>query len=116
MNRQAVGKQGEEAAAAWLAKRGHIIVARNVRTPYGEIDIIAELEGVTIFVEVKTLTSSSAGFAPEVKINPAKQRHMIASAEYYCSQHEIDHWQIDAVAVEGDPHNEPHITHFPNIL
>lgn len=53
-----IGAWGEGIAADWLAERGYRIVARNIRTPYGEIDIIAEQGDVTIFVEVKTLTSS----------------------------------------------------------
>ena len=30
----------------------------------------------------------------------AEQQHMLASAEYYTQQNEIDHWQIDVIAVE----------------
>jgi putative endonuclease len=108
-----IGAWGEEIAANWLAERGYQIAARNVRTPYGEIDIVAQQGDVTVFVEVKTLTSSE-NFFPETNITPAKQKHMLNSAQHYAAEHEIDHWQIDAVAVEGKPGSKPVVTHFEN--
>ena len=69
-----IGAWGEGIAADWLAEHGYQIVARNVRTPYGEIDIIAQQGDVTIFVEVKTLTSS-ANFFPETNITPETTAH-----------------------------------------
>jgi putative endonuclease len=110
-----IGAWGEEIATAWLAERGYQIIARNIRTPYGEIDIIAQLGDITIFVEVKTLTTST-NFFPETNITPAKQQHMLNTAQHYSAEHEIDHWQIDAIAVEGRPGLEPVITHFENAI
>jgi putative endonuclease len=110
-----IGAWGEGIAADWLAERGYSIIARNVRTPYGEIDIIAQQGDVTIFVEVKTLTSS-ANFFPETNITPIKQQHMLNTAQHYAAEHEIDHWQIDAIAVEGKPWSKPVITHFENAV
>ena len=49
---------GEGIAANWLEEHNYQIIARNIRTDYGEIDIIAQQGDVTIFIEVKTLTSS----------------------------------------------------------
>ena len=74
---QRVGKWGEQAAADFLAERGYEIVARNLRTPYGEIDLIAQKDGFTIFVEVKARTSKVFG-PPEVAVTPRKQGHMLA--------------------------------------
>ncbi len=59
---QSVGKWGEETAVAYLDQRGYEILARNARTPYGEIDIIAKQGDITIFIEVKTRTSSKNVF------------------------------------------------------
>lgn len=112
---QTVGRWGEETAAAYLRQRGYEILARNARTPYGEIDIIARLEDVTIFVEVKTL-SSSKNFFPEQNITARKREHMLACAEYYAAENSIDHWQIDVVAVEGKQGVVPKITHFENAV
>ena len=41
---QKIGTWGESVAAEYLKECGHVIIARNVRTPYGEIDIVTEKE------------------------------------------------------------------------
>lgn len=48
------GRIGEAAAALWLNLQGWSIVARRVRTPVGEIDLIARRGRIVLFVEVKT--------------------------------------------------------------
>ncbi|MBI5353052.1 MAG: YraN family protein [Chloroflexi bacterium] len=110
-----IGAWGENIAADYLSERGYEIVARNIRTPYGEIDIIAQQGDVTIFVEVKTLTSSRE-FFPEKNITATKQQHMLNAAQSYTAEHEIDHFQIDAISVEGRPGIKPVITHFENVI
>jgi len=112
---QRVGKWGEDAAAEYLVQQGLEILARNARTPYGEIDIVAKQGDVTIFVEVKTLRSSQ-NFFPEHNVTVRKREHMIAAAEYYASEQEIDHWQIDVLSIEGKPSSTPKITHFENAI
>lgn len=112
---QKVGAWGEGVAAKYLEEHGYGIVTRNVRTPYGEIDIVAEKDGFTIFIEVKTRTSSSLG-PPEISVTPRKQEHMLAAAEHYTQENEINHWQIDVIAVEGKIGASPKITHFENAI
>jgi len=112
---QRIGQWGEEIAAEYLTQKGYEIVARNVRTPYGEIDIVARHNNLTILVEVKTRTSNSMGL-PEDSITPRKRRHMIFAAEYYAAEHEIDHWQIDVISIEGKPGTKPTITCFENAI
>jgi putative endonuclease len=55
--RRALGRLGEQLAAAHLERLGYAIIARNVRTRYGEIDLIAFNGESLIFVEVKTRRS-----------------------------------------------------------
>ena len=110
-----IGAWGENVAAEWLSEHGYQVIARNIRTPYGEIDIIARQSDVTIFVEVKTLTSSKE-FFPEKNITLKKQQHLLNSAQYYTAEHEIDHFPIDAIAVEGKPGIKPIVTHFENVV
>lgn len=112
---QRIGAWGEEIAAQWLAERDHQILNRNVRTPYGEIDIIAKKDDVIIFIEVKTLTTSKE-FFPEHNITARKREHMLNAAQYYSAENEIDNWQIDVMAIEGRPGLNPVITHFENAL
>jgi putative endonuclease len=112
---QLIGKWGEDAVAAYLRERGYEIIARNARTPYGEIDIIAKQDDITIFVEVKTLRRSK-DFFPEQNVTARKQVHMLACAEHYAAENAIDHWQIDVIAVEGKVGLQPKITHFENAI
>ncbi|NWF64840.1 MAG: YraN family protein [Chloroflexi bacterium] len=111
---QKIGAWGEKTAAVWLASRGYEVSRRNVRTPYGEIDIVAQKNNVIFFVEVKTLTSSKK-FFPEHQITPRKREHMLNAAMYYAAENGIEHWQIDVIAIEGKPGGAPVIQHFENI-
>lgn len=112
---QRIGKWGEEIANEYLMKRGFEITARNARTPYGEIDIVARQGDITIFIEVKTRTSDKMGM-PEDSITARKRLHMLSAAEHYAMEHEIDHWQIDVISIEGKPGMEPKITYFENAI
>ena len=112
---QRIGKWGEDTATDYLTQKGCEIIARNIRTPYGEIDIVAKQGDITIFVEVKTRTSNTMGL-PEESINTRKREHMLAAADHYAAEHEIDHWQIDVIAIEGKPESTPKITHFENAI
>lgn len=112
---QRIGKWGEEKAAEYLTQKGHEVMGRNVRTPYGEIDIISKQGNTTIFIEVKTRTSNKMGL-PEESITPRKREHMVACAEYYAADNNIDNWQIDVVSIEGKPGEEPVITYFENAI
>jgi len=112
---QQVGKWGEDAATEYLSQQGLEILARNARTPYGEIDIVAKQGDVTVFVEVKTLRSSQ-NFFPEQNVTARKREHMLAAAEHYAAQNEINHWQIDVISIEGKSSLKPKITHFENAI
>jgi putative endonuclease len=52
--RPRIAREGEDLAAAHLERRGYTVVARNARTRFGEIDVIAGRPGELVFVEVKT--------------------------------------------------------------
>ena len=111
---QMIGKWGEQIAADYLKAKGYTILSMNTRTPLGEIDIIASIEGQTVFVEVKSRTSRTFGF-PEEGLTRRKLAHMLACAEYYAAGHELETWQCDAIAVEGNPGKPPMIEHFENV-
>jgi putative endonuclease len=117
-NRQSVGQIGESLAAAFLEKQGYSIIDRNLRTPYGEIDLIARQGNVIVFAEVKTRSSSSLG-PPEISITPRKTEHMRCAAEYYIQQHpELNNdWRIDVLSVQLQPDDtQPVIDQFENVI
>ena len=47
------GREGEAEAAMWLAAQGWRILAERVKTPRGEVDLIARKGALVAFVEVK---------------------------------------------------------------
>lgn len=79
-----LASRGEDAAAAFLERRGYTIVERNWTCKAGEVDIVA-LDGTDIvFVEVKTRASESCG-TPEEAVDERKQRQLRALAPIYLS-------------------------------
>jgi putative endonuclease len=79
------GVRGEEAAAGWLAQQGYDILARNFRTRGGEIDIVAQREGVLVFFEVKSWRSYGAADL-EYSIAGVKQRRIASAARFFLSR------------------------------
>lgn len=51
---EAAGRRGERLAAWWLRLKGWSILDRRVRTPAGEVDLVARRGTLIAFVEVKT--------------------------------------------------------------
>lgn len=84
-----LGKIGEQMAVDFLAKKGFAIVDQNYRYLKGEIDIIAEIEGFVVFVEVKTRQSKEL-LAPEKSVSPRKQKLIIKTAHQYIIDNDID--------------------------
>lgn len=76
------GAAGEIFAASLLRNEGYRILARNYRTKFGEIDIIAEKNGCIHFVEVKT-RAKNPNFSPIHAINNEKRRHIRNAAKIY---------------------------------
>ena len=73
----------EEQAAKFLVSEGYEVIARNWACPrMGEIDIIAEKDGITVFVEVRARSNPSFG-SPEESINAAKISKIIKTAQAY---------------------------------
>jgi len=73
------GRVGETAAAWWLRLKGWRILARRVRTPAGEVDLIARRGNLVAFVEVKRRRS---GAELDFAIDEYRLARVAAAAEY----------------------------------
>ena len=82
VSEQIFGCRSETQAARYLEGLGYTIVSRNVRTPLGEIDIIAKEGGEIVFVEVKARRSLLFG-RPEEAVGKRKQRTLCRAALYW---------------------------------
>jgi putative endonuclease len=88
----ALGRRGEELAAAYLQQAGYQIVASNFTVPIGrnrngalisvEIDLVAYDGPVLSFIEVKTRASDWFA-APAANVGLRKQRQIMRAARAY---------------------------------
>ncbi len=99
-NNRTTGKKGEDIAVDYLKKKGIKIIARNVRTPFGEIDIVGKRDGKLLFIEVKTRKDETFG-TPVEAITKKKLLHIVRSATYYMHGNDKD-FGIGAVSILMD--------------
>src|SRR5205085_5555835 len=81
-----LGRLGERRAAWFYRLRGYAIVARNVRSRGGEIDLIVRRGHTLAFVEVKTRQSHTAGAGYDA-VDPRKQLQLITLASQWLARH-----------------------------
>ena len=96
-----VGKLGEELAKKYYQNSGYKIVETNTRKRFGEIDIIAQSNGKTIFCEVKTRSSDRFGSAVE-SLTYTKKKRILRMIRYYCLKNKVSDENIraDFVAIQ----------------
>lgn len=74
LDRQEIGRLGEDIAAVWLRRRRRMILQRNFSGLHdGEVDIVCRHDDVLVFAEVKTRTSDGFG-RPADAVTADKQR------------------------------------------
>jgi putative endonuclease len=74
--RRARGAIGEQAAVDLLASLGFEILARNFRTKYGELDIVAIDRSTLVFCEVRTRVGRNAIAYALESIGPGKRMQL----------------------------------------
>ena len=72
------GRRGERRAALWLALHGWRMLGKRVKTPRGEIDLIARRGKMIAFVEVKWRNSAAD---LDIAIDEYRLRRVAAAAE-----------------------------------
>lgn len=112
-----LGGWGEQIAVDYLISNNIKIVGRNIRTSYGEIDIVGQKDGIIIFFEVKTRRTEEFG-NPEDAVNYNKREHMRNSALDYMQSNldlEMD-WRIDVIAIFVGEKNKLQIRWIKNAI
>ena len=106
MDKRHIGQLGENIYEKQIVKHGYNIVARNYRKPWGEIDIIAEKDGVLHFIEVKAVGhpfyETGDDYEPEENVHPWKLKRLSRVIQTYLMDQDIDDekpWQVDVAAV-----------------
>lgn len=104
MDRRVLGLAGEHVAERELARRGYQVVARNVRTRFGEIDLICRDRREYLFVEVKTRRAGSFVAAVEA-VDRRKARRLEVLAQSWlaaCGQRDA-RWRVVLAALTVGP-------------
>lgn len=89
-NKSNTGVLGEDIALKWLISKGFCLVTQNFKTYHGEIDLIAQKDGETYFVEVKSINISRGtvgNIDPRDNFTHAKSEKMAKAIEYYLMKH-----------------------------
>jgi putative endonuclease len=92
------GRRAERLAALWLQLKGWKILGRRVRTPVGEVDLVARRGRTVAFVEVKArATAQEAGFA----LDEWRLRRVAAAAEALAHRYarKGDDIRLDAIFI-----------------
>jgi putative endonuclease len=122
--RRVLGAKGERLAAQHLEARGFEVIARNFRTRFGELDLVARDERFLVFCEVKTRAARGvpapgcapgAGglpgrvnpLGPFASIGPRKQRQVRAIAREWLAQGVLEgarppEIRFDAIGISFD--------------
>lgn len=114
---QIQGQKGEDIAYLFLKKKGYRVRERNYRISGGEIDLIAERDGILVFVEVKTRSSNHYGY-PEESVARSKKIRLARAARNYLARHpHPSFYRFDIIAIKALSNDSAtEVLHIENIL
>lgn len=109
------GRKGEKLAGKYLEKKGFKILETNFKVKGGEADLVAEFQGRTVVVEVKTRTTGRFG-PPQSAVNRRKFKRLVLAGTVFCRMKSlpVNSLRIDVIAIEMNG-KERAIRHFENI-
>ncbi len=114
VRRRDLGARGEAVAAKHLRGRGYRLLARNLRSRAGELDLVAEAPDGRTVVIVEVKAGRVGNPMPEVHVNAAKRKKLVALAHALVRRMELRDRPIrfDVIAVEfGEEGAEPIVRH-----
>ena len=100
-NKKITPNLGESIACKYLKKNGYVILEKNFRSRFGEIDIIAKDYEALCFIEVKSRMNTSFGF-PEEYVDNRKQKKLFKTSQIYLTEKlipDIDR-RFDVISVD----------------
>lgn len=110
------GRRGEALAVEYLRERGFLVCAQNWRSGRYEIDIVAERQGITHFVEVRT-RRAGALLSPEATITAAKSEAIRRAAKAYLTQcRVVGEVAFDLLAVDIFPDGSHDIRFIEDVV
>ncbi len=97
---QKFGRKAEDSAVLFLEDRGYLILERNYRTRFAEIDIIAKQGDFLVFIEVKARRNTRKGF-PKEAVGFSKQKKISLAAKHYLREKKLFNARVrfDVVAI-----------------
>lgn len=106
------GRLGEQLAGEWLRRAGFRVVAANLRTRRGEIDLLVRRRRLYVAVEVKARRNHPA---PELLVDDARIERLASALQRLApllrpAPREL---RVDVVAVRWLEETPPEIRHFP---
>ncbi|MEY4927629.1 MAG: hypothetical protein RI894_2065 [Bacteroidota bacterium] len=108
-----LGKLGEQLAKEYLVQNGYEIVTTTYRYGRAEVDIIAKLGKMLVFIEVKTRSTVTFGF-PEDAVTAKKRQFLFdAAAQYMYENQYEDEIRFDIISIIIDKNNKiSELKHF----
>ena len=102
--KDALGKRGEDLAAACLTDQGLVVLDRNWRCRLGELDIVATDRSRLVVCEVKTRTSTRYGLPAEA-VDARKAHRIRQLAGAWLAAHRVPWVEVryDVLAVLAEP-------------
>ena len=115
-DRKETGKRGETLARVYLENKGYTIERTNYRYRHKEIDVIARIDDVLVFIEVKTRTSVFYG-QPGAFFKKPQQLRISTAASFYMEEIDYD-WEVrfDLVSIYLKPDGSYELKHFEDVF
>jgi putative endonuclease len=128
MNIKKIGNLGENIAIRYLIKNGDMVIGRNIKEGFDEIDIIGkQKDGDLVFYEVKTVVhlenlagQSLGGFIPEDHLTWQKLKRITRACQKFAVRNEYlineeNGWRIDLIAITIKEGMRYDLHHYKNI-
>ena len=109
------GRAAESEAERFLRRKGYRIVERNLRSIFGELDLVVRRGDLVVFVEVKARRTAAHGGAPYA-VSGQKQARLIRLAAQYLAQRRLGQppCRFDVVLCTGGTVKPDAIQHIEN--